>query len=92
MNRQDLINSVHTKLGEKVPKKIIEDVIKAEEDAKLDALAAGDKVQLIGFGTYETRDRSARTGRNPQTGAEISIEASKTIAFKPGKHARGRVN
>jgi DNA-binding protein HU-beta len=92
MNRQDLINSVYAKLEEKVPKNIIEKVIKAEEDAKLDALAAGDNVQLIGFGTYETRKRSARTGRNPQTGAEIAIHASQTIAFKPGKHAKGRVN
>lgn len=92
MNRQDLINSTHAKLDGKVPKKIIEDVIKAEEDVKLDALAAGDRVQLIGFGTYETRKRSARKGRNPQTGVEIDIKGSKTIAFKPGKHARGRVN
>lgn len=92
MNRQDLINSVYDKTEGKVPKTLIEAVIKAEEDAKLDALAAGDKVQLIGFGTYETRKRSARKGRNPQTGEEIEIEASMTIAFKPGKHARGRVN
>jgi len=92
MNRQDLINSTYEKLNGKVPKNIIESVIKAEEDAKLDALAAGDKVQLIGFGTYETRSRSARKGRNPQTGAEIDIKSSTTIAFKPGKHARGRVS
>lgn len=92
MNRQDLVADVYNQLEGKVPKKVIENVIKAEEDAKLDALAAGNKVQLIGFGTYESRSRIARTCRNPKTGGEINVPASRTIAFKPGKHAKGRVN
>ena len=50
-----------------------------------EAVAAGDKVQLVGFGTFEVRERAARTGRNPQTGAEIKIAASKQPAFKAGK-------
>ena len=50
-----------------------------------DTLAKGDKVQLIGFGNFEVRTRAARKGRNPQTGEEIEIAASKIPAFKPGK-------
>ncbi|WP_063507798.1 HU family DNA-binding protein [Lactobacillus acetotolerans] len=50
-----------------------------------DNLSKGDKVQLIGFGTFEVRHRAARKGRNPQTGAEIQIPASEVPAFKPGK-------
>ncbi len=50
-----------------------------------EALKEGDKVQLIGFGNFEVRERSARKGRNPQTGEEIEIAASKVPAFKPGK-------
>lgn len=50
-----------------------------------EALAAGDKVALVGFGSFEVRERAARMGRNPQTGEEIEIPASKVPAFKPGK-------
>ena len=53
-----------------------------------EALAAGDKVQIIGFGTFETRERSARSGRNPQTGESISIPASTVPAFKPGNRLK----
>lgn len=54
-------------------------------------LAQGEKIQLIGFGTFEVRDRSARKGRNPQTGEEIEIAASKVPAFKPGKELKEAV-
>ena len=54
-------------------------------------LAKGEKVQLIGFGTFEVRHRAARKGRNPQTGAEIEIPASKVPAFKPGKALKDAV-
>ena len=56
-----------------------------------DTLKQGDKVQLIGFGTFEVRERAARKGRNPQTGAEIKIPASKVPAFKPGKALKDSV-
>ena len=56
------------------------------------ALQSGDKVQLIGFGTFEVRERSARTGRNPQTGEEIQIAAGKVPAFKAGKELKEAVN
>ncbi|MBG9484722.1 DNA-binding protein, partial [Bacillus thuringiensis] len=54
-------------------------------------LAAGEKVQLIGFGTFEVRERAARTGRNPQTGEEMQIAASKVPAFKAGKELKEAV-
>jgi Bacterial nucleoid DNA-binding protein len=53
-----------------------------------DALKAGDKVQLIGFGNFEVRERAARKGRNPQTGEEIQIAGGKVPAFKPGKQLK----
>ena len=56
--------------------------------AMMDALKAGDKVQLMGFGTFEVKERAARTGRNPSTGATIEIPASKTPTFKAGKGLR----
>jgi DNA-binding protein HU-beta len=56
------------------------------------ALKAGDTVTLVGFGTFSIKERSARTGRNPQTGLEISIAASKSPAFKPGKALKDAVN
>ena len=56
-----------------------------------DALAEGEKVQLIGFGNFEVRERAARKGRNPQTGEEIEIPASKVPAFKPGKALKDAV-
>ncbi len=55
-------------------------------------LASGEQVSLIGFGTFLVRDRAARTGRNPQTGAEIQIAAAKVPAFKPGKALKDAVN
>ena len=61
-------------------------------DAIAEALRSGDKVQLIGFGNFEVRERSARKGRNPQTGEEIEIAASKIPAFKPGKQLKEAVN
>jgi DNA-binding protein HU-beta len=83
MNKTDLINSVAeaTQLSKKDATKTVDVVF----ESILDSLKSGDKVQLIGFGNFEVRERSARKGRNPQTGEEIEIPASKVPAFKPGK-------
>lgn len=75
------------------------DMKKTEADAAINAvfsaiekaLANGEKVQLIGFGSFEVRERLARKGRNPQTGAEITIPATKVPAFKPGKALKDAV-
>ena len=61
-------------------------------DAVSDSLKAGDSVALVGFGTFSVRERAARTGRNPQTGAEIQIAAAKVPGFKAGKALKDSVN
>lgn len=61
-------------------------------DAVSDSLKSGDTVQLVGFGTFSVRERAARTGRNPQTGKEISIPAAKVPGFKAGKSLKDAVN
>ncbi|OXS80282.1 DNA-binding protein [Domibacillus enclensis] len=89
MNKTDLINEVAetAELSKKDATKAVDAIF----DAIQDTLAKGDKVQLIGFGNFEVRERSARKGRNPQTGEEIEIAASKVPAFKPGKALKDAV-
>lgn len=83
MNKVELVAAVAEKA--ELSKKDAEKAVAAVFAAIEEAVAAGDKVQLVGFGTFEVRERAARTGRNPQTGAEIKIAASKQPAFKAGK-------
>lgn len=89
MNKAELINSVAAAAD--VSKKEAEAVVSATFDAITAALKDGDKVTLVGFGTFEVRERPERKGRNPQTGAEITIEASKLPAFKAGKALKDAV-
>lgn len=90
MNKTDLVSSVADK--SEITKKDAEKVVGAIVDSIKDALAAGEKVQLVGFGTFEVRERAARTGRNPKTGEEIKIDATKVPAFKAGKALKDAVN
>ncbi len=90
MNRAELISSVAEKAG--VSKKDAEKAVSAVFAAIEGALAGGEKVQLVGFGTFEVRERAARTGRNPQTGAEMQIAASRVPAFRAGKSLKDAVN
>ncbi len=90
MNKTELVASVAEKAG--MTKKDAEKAVSAVLDSVQEALADNDKVQLIGFGTFETRERAARTGRNPQTGKEIKIEASKSPVFKAGKALKDAIN
>ncbi|WP_199623982.1 HU family DNA-binding protein [Paenibacillus alkalitolerans] len=89
MNKTDLINSIAEKSG--MTKKDVETVLNNFLGEVTDALSTGNKVQLIGFGTFETRKRSGRVGRNPQTGAQISIPESKVPAFKAGNKLKEAV-
>jgi len=89
LNKAELVSSVAEKA--EVTKKDAEKVITAVFDAVEAALAKGEKVQLVGFGTFEVRDRAARTGRNPQTGAEIQIAATRVPAFRAGKALRDSI-
>jgi DNA-binding protein HU-beta len=83
LNKADLVNSVAEKA--EVTKKDAEKAVNAVFASISDALAAGDKVQLVGFGTFEVKERAARVGRNPQTGETIEISAAKVPGFKAGK-------
>ena len=90
MNKSDLINALADKA--QISKKDAEKFVGAFVDTVTDSLAKGDKVQLIGFGTFEVKSRPARVARNPRTGEEIKIEASKAPAFKAGKALKDTVN
>ncbi len=90
MNKAELIGSVAEQAG--MSKKDAEKAVNAVFAAVSDALADGQKVQLVGFGTFEVRERAARTGRNPQTGEEIQIAASKVPAFRAGKALKESVS
>lgn len=90
MNKTQLIEAVAAASGLK--KKEAEAAVNATFAAIADSLKAGDKVQVVGFGTFEVKARGARTGRNPQTGATIKIAASKHPAFSAGKALKNAVN
>ena len=90
MNKVELIAAVAAKAG--LSKKDAEKAIAAVVASVEEALVKGDKVQLIGFGTFEVRERAARTGRNPQTKEEITIAASKQPVFKAGAALKKAVN
>ena len=89
MNKAELINAVAT--AAEVSKKDAEAVITATLDTITEALKEGEKVQLVGFGSFEVRQRAARTGRNPRTKEEIPIAASKAPVFKAGKALKDAV-
>jgi len=90
VNKTELVASVAEKAG--ITKKDAEKAINALFASVEEALAQKDKVQVIGFGTFEVKARQARKGRNPQTGKEITIPASKTPVFKAGKGLKDSVN
>ena len=90
MNKSELIAAMAAKTGE--TKKSAEASVNAFVDVITESLVEGDKVQLVGFGTFDVRKRSARKGRNPQTKEEIKIPASKAPAFKAGKALKELVN
>ncbi len=90
MNKSELIADVALRAD--ITKKDADAAVNAVVDSITHALEIGDKVQLVGFGTFEVRTRGARTGRNPRNNEEISIPASKAPAFKAGKALKDVVN
>lgn len=90
MNKTELIAAISEKTG--LTKKDSDAALAAVIDSIADALKNGDKVSLIGFGTFEVRERAARVGQNPQTGEKINIAASKAPAFKAGKALKDALN
>ena len=89
MNKTELINQVAERAG--LSKKDAEQALNAMLDTVSDALAQGDKVQLVGFGSFEIKARDARRGRNPKTKEPIEIPATKAPVFKAGKALKDRV-
>ncbi|MDD6022265.1 MAG: HU family DNA-binding protein [Acutalibacteraceae bacterium] len=83
MNKTELVNAVALK--SELTKKDADKAVAAVFDAIKEAVAAGDKVQLIGFGTFEAKERAARECRNPRTGETIKVDASKVPSFKAGQ-------
>ena len=90
MNKSELVAALAEK--SEFSKKDAEKALNAFVDVISDSLAKGEKVQLIGFGTFDVKSRPARVARNPRTGAEIKIAASKAPAFKAGKALKDKVN
>ena len=90
MNKGELVAALAAKT--ELSKKDSEAALNGLIDVISDTIAKGDKVQLIGFGTFESKDRPARTARNPRTGAEVKIAASKAPVFKAGKALKDKVN
>lgn len=90
MNKLDLVNAISKETG--VSKKVADQALAAVLDSIKESLKKGEKVSLVGFGTFETRKRAARKGRNPQTGKEMKIAAKTVPAFRPGKALKDSVN
>jgi DNA-binding protein HU-beta len=92
MNKAELIDLVMQEKGAGFDSKAsAERAVNAVVDAIKHGITKDKKVQIVGFGTFVVRQRKARTGRNPQTGQEIQIKASKTVGFKPGKQLKDEV-
>lgn len=90
MNKTELVAAIADEAG--FSKKDAEKALKAFTDVVTEELKKGEKVQLVGFGTFEVSERAAREGRNPQTGAAMKIAASKAPKFKAGKALKDLIN
>lgn len=90
MNKSELVSALAAKA--ELSKKDAEKSLKALIEVVTEELAKGGKIQLVGFGTFDVSKRAARTGRNPQTGKEMKIPASKAPKFKAGKALKDAVN
>ena len=89
MNKGELLDTVAEKAG--VSKKVADAVVSATIDSIMEAVSSGDKVTLVGFGSFEPRDRKEREGRNPKTGETMTIPATTVPAFSAGKAFKERV-
>lgn len=90
MNKTQFVEAIAAKAG--LSKKAAEAALNAMTEVVADTLKAGEKIQLVGFGTFEVKERAARSGRNPKTGETIQIAASKHPAFTAGKSLKDSVN
>lgn len=90
MNKQELVSAIAEKSG--LTKVDSEKALNGMIEAVKNSMSRGESIQLVGFGTFSVSERSARTGRNPQTGKEIQIPAKKIAKFKPGKALSDSIN
>lgn len=90
MNKTELIDAIANETG--LSKKDVDAALKSFVSVVSDTLQKKEKIQLVGFGTFETAERAERTGRNPATGKEIKIAASTSVKFKAGKALKDKVN
>lgn len=90
MTKNELIRTVSDNTG--MTQKVAEEAISAALDVIANELVCGSTVQILGFGTFEVKERAARTGRNPHTGETMEIPATKVVYFKAGKALRERIN
>lgn len=90
MNKSQFAEAISEKSG--LSKRDAQAALDGFQDALLEAMQRGEKISLTGFGTFEVRERAARTGRNPQTGETMEVAASKNAAFKPGKSFKDALN
>lgn len=93
MNKSELAQALATKadLSKADAQRVIDAIFSPEDGVITDALRGGDRIQITGFGTFETRERKARTGRNPRTGREIAIGPTTSASFRPGKALKDAV-
>lgn len=92
MTKAELIGAVQKKIDIKVSKKDLGIIVQGLFDVVQDTLADGDKISIVGFGTFDVKSRGERQGKNPKTGEPLVIPASKTPHFKAGKNFKERVN
>ncbi|MEA5599122.1 HU family DNA-binding protein [Rivularia sp. UHCC 0363] len=90
MNKGELVDAIAS--SSELPKKDADAILSAAIDVIMEAVASGDKVTLVGFGSFERRERAAREGRNPQTGEALQIAATRVPAFSAGKLFKERVS
>ncbi len=89
MNKAELVDAVQGSLGKDATKRAAEDSVSAVLEAIANGIRGDRKVQLIGFGTFEVKNRAARMGRNPKTGEPMQIQASKSVGFKASSTLKG---
>lgn len=89
MNKAELIDSIQTALGKDATKRAAEEALDAVLSSIANGVKSQKKVQIIGFGTFEVKERAARTGRNPKTGESMQIPASKSVGFKASSVLKG---
>jgi DNA-binding protein HU-beta len=91
MNKAELIDSIQSALGKDATKRAAEEALSAVLDSIVAGVKKDNKVQIVGFGTFEVKKRAARSGRNPKTGETMTIAASKSVGFKPAAALKASV-